>query len=34
MADVVWEPCKWEISENGNKVVLDYEGGKARLTRK
>ena len=19
----IWEPCKWEISENGNKVVLD-----------
>jgi hypothetical protein len=32
--DTVWEPCKWEISENGNKVVLDYESGKATLTRK
>jgi hypothetical protein len=20
----IWEPCTWEISENGNKVVFDY----------
>ena len=30
-----WEKCKWEISENGNKVVLDCgERVKATLTRK
>ena len=21
--EFIWEPCEWEISENGNKVVLD-----------
>ena len=31
----VWEPCKWEISENGNKVMLDCgERVKATLSRK
>ena len=31
----VWEQCKWKISENGNKVVLDCgERVKAILTRK
>jgi len=32
---IIWEPCKWEISENGNKVVLDCgERVKRTLTRK
>jgi len=26
-----WEECKWEISENGNKVNLDC-GGRAKMT--
>jgi hypothetical protein len=31
----IWEPCKWEISENGNKVVLDCgDRVKATLTRR
>ena len=31
----LWEPCKWEISENGNKVVLDcVERSKRTLTRR
>ena len=31
----IWEPCKWEISENGNKVVLDCgERSKKTLTRR
>ena len=30
-----WEPCKWEISENGNKVVLDCgERAELMLTRR
>jgi hypothetical protein len=30
-----WEPSKWEISENGNKVALDCgERAKATLTRR
>ena len=30
-----WEECKWEISENGNKVVLDYgERSKRTFTRR
>jgi len=29
-SDVGWVPCKWEISENGNKIVLDDE----RVVRK
>lgn len=24
-SDVGWTPCKWEISENGNKILLDDE---------
>ena len=31
----VWEPCKWKISENRNKVVLDCgERIKATFTRR
>ena len=31
----MWEPCKWEITENGNKVLLDCgERVRATLTRK
>ncbi len=31
----VWEPCKWEINENGNKVMLDCgERIRATLTRR
>ncbi len=34
-ADEGWRPCKWEISENGNKIVLDDERGiKPTLTRR
>lgn len=34
-ADVGWTPCKWEISENGNKILLDDERVvKAMLKRK
>jgi hypothetical protein len=25
-ADLGWTPCKWEISENGNKILLNDEG--------
>lgn len=33
--DVGWVPCKWEISENGNKIVLDDERiVRATLTRR
>lgn len=33
--EFVWEPCKWEITENGNNVVLDCgERVKVILTRK
>jgi hypothetical protein len=33
--EFIWEPCKWEITENGNKVVLDCgERIKTTLTRK
>jgi hypothetical protein len=33
--DVGWVPCKWEISENGNKIVVDDDRVvKATLTRK
>jgi hypothetical protein len=33
--EFLWEPCKWELAENGNKVVLDCgERVKATLTRK
>lgn len=32
---LIWEPCKWKISEDGNKVVLDCgERVKVILTRK
>ena len=31
----MWEPCKWEISKDGNKVVLDCgERTKTTLTRR
>lgn len=31
----IWESCKWEISEDGNKVVLDCgERAKMTLTRR
>ena len=34
-ADVGWVPCKWEISENGNKIVVDDDRiVRATLTRK
>jgi hypothetical protein len=30
-----WEECKWEISENGNKIVLDCgERSKKTLIRR
>ena len=33
--DVGWTPCKWEISENGNTIVIDDERVvKATLKRK
>lgn len=25
-ADLGWTPCKWEISKNGNKILLNDEG--------
>ena len=25
-ADLGWTPCKWEINENGNKILLNDEG--------
>ena len=31
----IWEPCKWNITENGNQVVLDCgDRIKTTLTRK
>ena len=33
--EFIWEPCKWEITENGNKVALDCgERVRATLTRR
>lgn len=33
--EFIWEPCKWEITENGNKVVLDCgKRIRATLTRR
>ena len=33
--EFAWEPCKWEIVENGNKVMIDCgERVKVTLTRK
>lgn len=31
---MIWVPCKGEISENGNKVVVDEDLIKATLTRR
>ena len=34
-ADLGWTPCKWEISKNGNKILLNEEGVvKLTLTRR
>jgi hypothetical protein len=32
--DGIWKPCLGEISEDGNKVVLECDGVKATLARK
>ena len=34
-ADLGWTPCQWEISKNGNKILLNEEGVvKLTLTRR